>query len=92
MLQSSLQFLCIFCKIEPASVGESKILYDRRRGVNTADLTPFRRSQMATFVHGLVTTLVVYYLPTYFQGAHGTSAIRSGILIFPTACVIGKTL
>ncbi|KAF8314215.1 MFS general substrate transporter [Clavulina sp. PMI_390] len=40
------------------------------------------------FFHGVAMTLVVYYLPTYFQGAKGASAIRSGILLFPTAVVI----
>lgn len=33
-------------------------------------------------------TMVVYYLPTYFQGSKGTSAIRSGVLLFPTAAMI----
>ncbi|KAF8321090.1 MFS general substrate transporter [Clavulina sp. PMI_390] len=40
------------------------------------------------FFHGVAMTLVVYYLPTYFQGAKGASAIRSGILLFPTAIMI----
>lgn len=42
------------------------------------------------FTHGITSTLVVYYLATYFQGAKENSAIRSGVLLFPTACIIGK--
>jgi hypothetical protein len=49
-------------------------------------------SYAVTFLHGLVVTLVIYYLPTYFQGAKGASAIRSGVLLFATACIIGVLL
>lgn len=41
-----------------------------------------------SFIHGTTSTLVVYYLATYFQGAKEDSAIRSGVLLFPTACVV----
>lgn len=44
---------------------------------------------LQTFVHGITSTLIVYYLATYFQGAKENTAIRSGILLFPTACIIG---
>ena len=33
--------------------------------------------------------MLIYYFPTYFQGAKGTSAIRSAVLLFPTACLVG---
>src|ERR1700733_1677853 len=46
-------------------------------------------SYAVTFIHGIVVTLVVFYLPTYFQGSKGASAIRSGVLLFATAIVIG---
>ena len=32
-----------------------------------------------------------FYLPTFFQGAQEASPIRSGILIFTTACLIGTS-
>lgn len=47
---------------------------------------------LATFFHGVAMTLVVYYLPTYFQGSKGASAIRSGVLLFPTAVIVGAFL
>lgn len=43
---------------------------------------------LMTFVHGMTSTLAVYYLPTYFQGGQEASAIRSGVLILPLACII----
>jgi hypothetical protein len=46
-------------------------------------------SYTVTFIHGIVVTLVVFYLPTYFQGSKDASAIRSGVLFFATALVIG---
>jgi hypothetical protein len=49
-------------------------------------------SYLITFVHGLSVTLVVYYLPTYFQGSKGVSAIRSGVLLFVTALLVGEYL
>ena len=36
--------------------------------------------------------MIVYYLPTYFQGAHGNTAIRSGILLFPACLIVGECL
>lgn len=39
-------------------------------------------------MHGLALTLVVYYLPTYFQGTQNASPTRSGILIFVTATLV----
>lgn len=44
------------------------------------------------FLHGITSTLVIYYLATFFQGAKENSAIRSGVLLFPTACIIGECL
>jgi len=46
-------------------------------------------SYTVTFIHGIIVTLVVFYLPTYFQGSQGASAIRSGVLLFATALIIG---
>ncbi|KAF8313799.1 iron permease [Clavulina sp. PMI_390] len=43
---------------------------------------------LQTFVHGITATLIVYYLSTYFQGAELRSAIRAGVLLFPSACLI----
>jgi hypothetical protein len=45
-------------------------------------------SYAVTFFHGMISD-TNYYFPTYFQGAKGTSAIRSAVLVFPTACLVG---
>ena len=43
---------------------------------------------IATFIHGLALTLVVYYLPTYFQCAKNASPTRSGILLFTAPTIV----
>ncbi|KAF8313830.1 iron permease [Clavulina sp. PMI_390] len=43
---------------------------------------------LQTFVHGITSTIIIYYLSTYLQGAQLRSAIRSGVLVFPLACLI----
>ncbi|KAF8313800.1 MFS general substrate transporter [Clavulina sp. PMI_390] len=47
---------------------------------------------LQTFIHGITSTLLIYYLSTYFQGAELHSAIRAGVLLFPSACLIGDSL
>jgi hypothetical protein len=46
-------------------------------------------SLAGVFLTGMGITMVVYGLPTYFQGSKGSSAVRSGILVFCTAACIG---
>ncbi|KAJ6785630.1 hypothetical protein PWT90_00503 [Aphanocladium album] len=41
-----------------------------------------------TFVHSLIAFFIMYFMPVYFQGVQGTSATRSGILLFPTVMTI----
>jgi MFS family permease len=37
-----------------------------------------------TFVHGIVTMWVLYFLPVYFQGVLGVDAYKAGIYLLPT--------
>ncbi|KIW38931.1 uncharacterized protein PV06_08752 [Exophiala oligosperma] len=37
-----------------------------------------------TFMHGLITLWVLYFLPVYFQGVRGSTAQRSGVQLLPT--------
>ncbi|KAM3454731.1 hypothetical protein NHJ6243_008771 [Beauveria neobassiana] len=39
---------------------------------------------LITFLHGIVTMWVLYFLPVYFQGVLGVSAYRAGIYLLPT--------
>ncbi|KAH8833360.1 major facilitator superfamily domain-containing protein [Flagelloscypha sp. PMI_526] len=41
-----------------------------------------------TFVHGITSIALVYYIPVYFQAVKGDSPIRSGIHILPVALFI----
>ncbi|GBE86270.1 Efflux pump FUS6 [Sparassis crispa] len=43
---------------------------------------------VGTFVHGLASISVIYYLPVYFQACLNASPIRSGVQSLPTALVI----
>lgn len=43
---------------------------------------------LGTFVHGVTSMAIIYYLPVYFQAVLGSSAIRSGVQTLPTALVI----
>jgi len=43
------------------------------------------------FVHGLVSILVIYYAPIYFQGAMLASPLRSSIQGLPTALIIAPS-
>ncbi len=37
---------------------------------------------LATFIHGIMVTALVYYLPSFFQACKGSSAVASGIQSF----------
>lgn len=41
-----------------------------------------------TFFHGIVTMIIIYYLPVYFQAVRGSSALRSSIQSFPLSLTI----
>ncbi|KAH8832958.1 major facilitator superfamily domain-containing protein [Flagelloscypha sp. PMI_526] len=46
---------------------------------------------LGTFIHGIVGIAVIYYLPTYFQAVQGSSPLRSGVQVLPTALFIAPT-
>ncbi|EJU01284.1 MFS general substrate transporter [Dacryopinax primogenitus] len=39
----------------------------------------------ATFVHGIVSIMLIYYLPVFFQGSQNASPVESSIHLFPSA-------
>ncbi|KAH8827537.1 major facilitator superfamily domain-containing protein [Flagelloscypha sp. PMI_526] len=41
-----------------------------------------------TFIHGITSISIIYYLPVYFQAVLGASPIGSGVDILPTALII----
>jgi hypothetical protein len=41
-----------------------------------------------TFIHGIVSIAVIYYLPAWFQGVLGHSPVRTGVDLFPIAFLI----
>ncbi|CAE6468598.1 unnamed protein product [Rhizoctonia solani] len=43
---------------------------------------------LGVFLHGILMTGVVYYLPTYYQGSKGASPIRSGVDLFGIAFTV----
>ncbi|EKM57058.1 uncharacterized protein PHACADRAFT_142175 [Phanerochaete carnosa HHB-10118-sp] len=43
---------------------------------------------IGTFVHGITTMALVYYIPVYFQAVLGSSPVRSGVQTLPTALII----
>ncbi|KAH6682105.1 hypothetical protein B0J14DRAFT_680440, partial [Halenospora varia] len=43
---------------------------------------------IVTFLHGMLTYWVVYFLPVYFQGVLLSSPTRSGVQLLPTAIVL----
>ncbi|TBU37746.1 major facilitator superfamily domain-containing protein [Dichomitus squalens] len=43
---------------------------------------------IGTFFHGLTSTAVFYYLPTYFQACRGSSPLRSSVELLPITLVI----
>ncbi|KAF8894855.1 major facilitator superfamily domain-containing protein [Infundibulicybe gibba] len=43
---------------------------------------------IATFIHGIVSMAVIFYLPTYFQASQLASPIRSGVDFFGLATVV----
>ncbi|KAH8669583.1 major facilitator superfamily domain-containing protein [Tricladium varicosporioides] len=43
---------------------------------------------IVTFLHGMLTYWVVYFLPVYFQGVLRSSPTRSGVQLLPTAIVL----
>ncbi|KAI0781950.1 iron permease [Abortiporus biennis] len=43
---------------------------------------------LSVLIHGIASISIIYYLPVFFQACHGSSPIRSGVEIFPTALVI----
>jgi hypothetical protein len=43
---------------------------------------------IGTFLHGMLTYWVVYFLPVYFQGVLRSDATRSGVQLLPTVIVL----
>ncbi|CAE7210073.1 unnamed protein product [Rhizoctonia solani] len=43
---------------------------------------------LGVFLHGILVTGIVYYLPTYYQGARGASPVKSGVDIFGIAFTV----
>ncbi|KAL8319250.1 hypothetical protein RB597_006164 [Gaeumannomyces tritici] len=43
---------------------------------------------LLSFLHGVVTLWVVYFLPVYFQGVLAATAYRSGIMLLPTVLAL----
>ncbi|TFK88335.1 MFS general substrate transporter [Polyporus arcularius HHB13444] len=43
---------------------------------------------VATFLHGIASVVVIYYLPMFFQACMGASAIRSSVETLPIAVVM----
>ncbi|TFK91558.1 iron permease [Polyporus arcularius HHB13444] len=43
---------------------------------------------LGTFFHGIASIAVIYYIPVYFQAAHGASAIGSGVDMLPIVVLI----
>jgi MFS family permease len=41
-----------------------------------------------TFIHSLLTLLVIYFLPVYFQGVLLSTPVRSGVQMLPTVIVL----
>ncbi|KAG8992172.1 hypothetical protein FRB90_001068 [Tulasnella sp. 427] len=41
------------------------------------------------FLHGIVSTVIIYYLPVYFQTARQDTPIQSGVSLFATAFTVG---
>lgn len=46
---------------------------------------------ISVFLHGLVFTGGIYYMPLYFQAVHGASAIMSGVELLPASAMAGVT-
>ncbi|KAI0080663.1 iron permease [Panus rudis PR-1116 ss-1] len=42
----------------------------------------------STFFHGIASISIIYYLPIFFQACRGTSPIRAGVDMLPTALII----
>jgi MFS family permease len=43
---------------------------------------------LLSFLHGVVTLWVVYFLPIYFQGVLAATAYRSGVMLLPTVLAL----
>lgn len=43
---------------------------------------------LTTFLHGIISIAVFYYLPAWFQSVLGHGPVRSGVDIFPTAFLV----
>ncbi|KAH8828742.1 major facilitator superfamily domain-containing protein [Flagelloscypha sp. PMI_526] len=43
---------------------------------------------VGTFVHGILSISIVYYLPVYFQAVLGATPVQSGVDILPTALLV----
>ncbi|AEO63916.1 uncharacterized protein THITE_2141906 [Thermothielavioides terrestris NRRL 8126] len=43
---------------------------------------------LVTFLHGVVTLWVVYFLPVYFQGVLAATPYRSGVMLLPTVLAL----
>ncbi|KAF8314987.1 MFS general substrate transporter [Clavulina sp. PMI_390] len=82
--------------VEKQTVGDDNVAAMERSPLGRKPTIPLRllnnrtslSGYLQTFIHGLVSTLVPYYMPTYFQAAKLKSAIISGVLMFPTAFVV----
>ncbi|CAE6503123.1 unnamed protein product [Rhizoctonia solani] len=43
---------------------------------------------LGVFLHGIMITGIVYYLPTYYQGSKGASPVKSGVDLFGVAFTV----
>lgn len=44
------------------------------------------------WINGFLTTVQVFYLPTFYQTAYGYSPVKSGLLLLPLTIVQSKSL
>ena len=45
-------------------------------------------SYFGTFIHGMILWSMLYYLPLYFQGVKGYSAVMAGVAAMPQTCTV----